>query len=178
MIDPRFSIYDLYLYNHGGTKVLLVDTYEFLEFNQTISDSWNHILRINYAPDDSRLTFYRTTLVRDFFFEIHRYDPVTQVREIVYEGFHRTLVDQMKQDGSVVLTLYGTGYSQLLKRRIIIPAVGQENSVKTGIASTAMKAYVTDQAITPTDATPVITGLSNDSGAAVGTPLIVRPSAR
>lgn len=167
-IDPRLEITEIYFYDHTNTRVLLIDTYEYLEYHQRTNDSWNHILRLNYAPEDARLDFFRNTLVRDFIIEIYRYDPITQIREIVYEGFHRTLVDQMKQDGSIVLTLYGTGYTQLLKRRIIIPAAGDENSVKTGVASTAMLAYVDDQAITPTDATRTITGLSNGADPATG----------
>lgn len=167
-IDSRLAYYDVYFYDHSGTRVLLLTRYEYLEFTQRINDAWNFIIRISYGPEDDDLVFFRETLVRDYILEIYRTDPVTEVRTLVYEGLHRTLVDQIKQDGSVVLTLYGTGYTQLLKRRIIIPAVGQETSDKTGVAGTAMQAYVTDQAISPVDATRVVDGLSNDTDSGVG----------
>lgn len=167
-IDPRLAYYDIYIYQHDGTRVMLLTRYEYLEYTQRISDSWNHIIRLRYGPEDDDLAFFRNTLVRDYIFEIYRTDPVTDVRTLVYEGFHRTLVDQITQNGEVILTLYGQGYTSLLKRRIIIPAAGNDTSDKTGVAGTAMQAYVTDQCISPTDATRIVTGLTNDGSSNVG----------
>lgn len=167
-IDPRLAYYTIYFYDHTGTRVLLLTRYEYLEYSQRINDAWNYIIRIAYGPDDDDLDFFRNILVRDFIIEVYRIDPVTEVKTLVYEGFHRTLVDQIKQDGSVVLTLYGTGYTQLLKRRIIIPAEDEETSDKSGVAETCMKEYVDEQAVTPTDSDRVITGLSIESDAGAG----------
>lgn len=168
-INPRLAIYDVFFFDHTGAPVRLLDTYEYLELSQRVSDAWNYQIRINLAPEDTiLLPFFRNTLVRDFIVEIYRTDPLTLDKDLVYEGFHRTLVDQIKQDGSVVLTLYGTGYTQILKRHIIIPAAGEENSNKSGPAETAMKAYVNDQCINPVDASRVIPGLSNEANANLG----------
>lgn len=167
MINSILPLYDIYFYSHDGTRVLLVDNYAYMEFAQKLSDSWFFTLRLEFAPEDDRLDFYRDTLTRDYLIEIYRVDAQLNTRALVFEGFHRTLVDQIKQDGSVIITLYGTGYTNLFKRRIVIPDAGQENSVKSGVAETAMKAFVNEQAISPVDSNRIITGLTNevDSGA-------------
>ena len=173
-INPELSIYTIYFFDHTGTRIILLDDYEYMEYTQRLNDSWNHIIRMNMSPEDDRLVFFRATdsaeagLVRDYIIEVYRIDPVLGTTELVYEGFNRTLVDQVKQDGSVVLTLYGTGYTHLLKRRIIIPPAEQESSVKTGVAETVIKDFVTDQAISPTDATRIIDGLANETDAGAG----------
>lgn len=167
-IDPTLAYYQVYFYDHSGARVLLLQKYEYLEFHQRLNDSWNHMIRVEYSPEDEDLTFFRETLVRDFIIEIHRTDPVLGTITRVYEGFHRTLVDQINMSGVVILTLYGTGYTQLLKRRIIIPAEGEENSIKSGPAETAIKEFVDDQAVNPVDTTRTITGLSIETDAGVG----------
>lgn len=167
MINSILPLYDIFFYSHDGTRVLLLDSYQYLEFAQKLNDSWFGQIRMEFAPEDDRLTFFRETLTRDFLVEIYRVDPQLNTRNLVFEGFHRTLVDQIKQDGVVVITLYLTGYTNLSKRRIVIPDAGQENSVKSGVAETAMKAFVNEQAISPVDSNRIITGLTNevDSGA-------------
>lgn len=162
--------YEIRVYDHDGVLVNLISVYEYLEFSQRINDSWSHILRLNLASEDDRLDFFREDLVRDYIFEVYRVDPVVVPieSELVYEGLHRTIVDQIKQDGSVLLTLYGTGYTQFLKRRVIVPLVTEENSVKTGPAETAIKDFVDEQAINPTDTNRIIPGLSNEVDSGVG----------
>jgi hypothetical protein len=159
-IDSRLAYYDIFFYDHTGTKVLLLTRYAYLEYTQRLNDAWNYIIRLEYGPDNVDLLFFRNTLERDFILEVYRTDPLTETRTLVYEGLHRTLVDQIKQDGSVVLTLYGTGYTELLKRRIIIPPDGSETSDKTGVAETCIKDYVYDQAVAPVDSDRIIPGLA------------------
>lgn len=146
----------------------MIDNYQFLEFSQKLSDSWFGQLRMEFAPEDDALVFFRETLTRDFIVEIYRTDPQLNTRNLVFEGFHRTLVDQIKSSGVVVITLYFTGYSNLLKRRITMPDAGQEVSLKTGVAETVIKAFVTEQAISPVDATRTITGLTNEADSGAG----------
>lgn len=167
-IDPRLAFYTIYFYDHSGTRVLLLTQYEYFEFSQRLNDSWNHIIRMEFSPEDERLDFFRNDLVRDYILEAYRIDPITEVKTLVYEGFHRTLVDQITMSGVVVLTMYGTGYTQLMKRRIVIPAVGEESSTKSGPAETVIKDFVQEQAVTPTDATRTITGLSIETDAGAG----------
>lgn len=175
-IDPRLSYYDIYFFNHEGTRILLLTRYEYLEFAQRLNDSWNHTIRIEYGPEDDDLLFFRgdpddpdaVSLERDFIIEIYRTDPITEITTRVYEGFHRTLVDQVKLNGVVVLTMYGTGYTQLLKRRIIIPPEGEEHSTKNGPAETVIKNFVDEQAVNPVDTNREISGLSIEADGGAG----------
>lgn len=167
-IDSRLSYYTLAFYDHTGTRTYLFTRWAYLEFTQRLSDSWNANIRLEYSPENSELDFFRSTLERDFILEIKRVDPITGDEALVWEGFHRTLVDQVNQSGVVILTLYLTGYTQLLKRRIIIPADGYETSDQEDNAETCIRNYVDEQAINPTDTDRVITGLSNDTNDGVG----------
>src|SRR3990167_1616737 len=102
-INPELSIYTIYFFDHTGTRIILLDDYEYMEYTQRLNDSWNHIIRMNMSPEDDRLVFFRATdsaeagLVRDYIIEVYRIDPVLGTTELVYEGFNLTLVDQVKQ---------------------------------------------------------------------------------
>lgn len=161
-------LYELFFYNHSGERVMVLDGWEYLEYSQRISAPWNHQIRIKMTHLDERVTFFRDTLVRDFILEIYRYDPFTQERDLVYEGFHRTIVDQATKTGDLIFTLYGTGYTHLLLRHIVVPPANEENSEKTGTASTIMYAFVDEQLINPVDTTRVMPNLSNADDLAVG----------
>lgn len=167
-INPILPLYDIYFYNTAGTRVLLLDNYEYLEFSQKVNDSWYHMIRIEYAPEDSRIDFFRDTLTRDFIIEIYRTDPQLNTKELVYEGFHRTIVDQIKQNGVVVITMYGTGYTNLIKRRVGVPPAGQEHDSKSGVAETVMKDFIRDHMVSPTDSDRICPGLSIESDAGLG----------
>lgn len=161
--------YDIYFFDHSATRVFLLQGFKYLEFHQRVSSPWNSVMRIESAAEDPVLiNFFRNILERDFITEVWRTDEVTGDRDLVYEGFHRTLIDQVKNSGIVVFTLYGVGYSQLLKRRIILPITGQEYNSKSGVAETVMRDFVSDSAISPVDADRIISGLSNDIDVAVG----------
>lgn len=161
-------LYELFFYNHAGERVLALDGWEYLEYSQRISAPWNHQIRIKMTHEDGRVPFFRDTLVRDFVLEIYRYDPFTQTRDLVYEGFHRTIVDQATKTGDLIFTMYGTGYTHLLLRRIVIPLAIEENSVKEGTASTIMYEFVDEQMINPVDVTRVMPDFSNAANLAIG----------
>lgn len=161
-------LYELFFYNHAGERVLALDGWEYLEYSQRISAPWNHQIRIKMTHEDPRVSFFRDTLVRDFILEIYRYDPFTQTRDQVYEGFHRTIVDQATKTGDLIFTMYGTGFTHLLLRRIVIPLAGEENSEKEDIASTIMYEFVDEQAINTVDPTRPLPNLSNSSDTLVG----------
>lgn len=159
---------DVYIYDHNAEPQIILQDFVYLEYTQRLSDSWNYVLRLEFGKDDKRLTFFRETLARDFIFEVWRTDPVTGDRELVWEGFHRTLVDQVKTNGTIILTLYGVGYTELIKRRIILPPAGQETSNKTGPAETIIKAFATDSMVTPTDLARTVQGFTVESDAGAG----------
>jgi ReqiPepy6 Gp37-like protein len=159
--------YDIHIYNPTGTRQLVLDGWEYLEYTQRIDDAWNHLIRINVSIEDDRVEFFRETMQRDWIIEAYRTSAFGS-RDLVYEGFNRTIVDQIKQDGSVVFTLYGTGYLDLLKRRVVVPAAGQTNSELTGVSGTIMLQYVDEQCINPTDAARDLVGLSNGTGVGIG----------
>lgn len=160
----RLQNYDIYFYNHSGERVYLLQVFRYMELHQRVSSPWNHVIRVEAAAENETvIDFFRETLVRDFMIEVYRTDEVTGDRDLVYEGIHRTLVDQVKNSGIVVFTLYGTGYLQLLKRRIILPPDGFEHSSKSGVAEAVMKEFVDESAINPLDALRVITGLTNEA---------------
>lgn len=151
---------DIYFYDHEGAHVFILQNYVYLEYTQRLNDSWNYVLRVEMGAQDDQLTFFRESLVRDFILEVYRTDPLNGERVLVWEGFHRTLVDQVKANGTIVLTLYGVGYTELLKRRIILPPVGSETSDKSGPAETVIKEYVDEHCVNPIDATRIMPGLS------------------
>lgn len=175
-INSILPLYDIYFFNTAGARVLLLDNYSYLELSQKLNDSWFFNIRLEFPPEDDRLDFFRnnvtpafpTPLTRDFILEIYRTDPLLNTKELVFEGFHRTLVDQIRQTGAVIITLYGTGYSNLLKRRIVIPPVDEETSSKSGVAETIMKAFVSEQAISPVDSARIIPGLTNEPNSSAG----------
>lgn len=164
---PALSTYDIRIFDHDGNFVWLLNEYEYLEFSQRINDSWNHNIRINKGYNDPDLVMLRS-FERDYIIQIRRTDPVLGTTELVYEGFHRTTVDQVKMDGSVIITMYGTGYTNLLKRRVIVPPAGQENSIKSGVAETIIKEFVDEQCVSAVDPARIIPGLSIETDASRG----------
>lgn len=158
---------DIHIYDTTGTRRLVLDGWEYSEYTQRVSDPWNHLIRINVSIEDERVDFFRETMTRDWIIEMHR-TSAFGTRELIYEGFNRTIVDQIKQDGSVVFTLYGTGYLDLVKRRIVVPPVGQENSEKTGVSGTIMGQFLDEQAINPTDTARKLSGLSLGTTTGIG----------
>lgn len=167
-INSVLPLYDIYFYDTAGTRVLLLDNYAYLEFSQKLNDSWFHQIRIEYGSDDNRIAFFRDVLTRDFIMEIYRTDAQLNTKELVYEGLHRTIVDQINLSGVVILTLYGTGYTNLLKRRVAIPPEGEESDVNSGPAETVIKEFVRDHFVSPVDSIRTMPGLSIEPDAGEG----------
>lgn len=167
-INSILPLYDVYFHNTAGTRVLLLDNFAYLEFSQKTNDSWFHQIRIEYGSDDPRIDFFRDTLTRDFLLEIYRTDAQLNTKNLVYEGLHRTIVDQINQSGVVIFTLYGTGYCNLVKRRIAIPPEGEEADVNSGPAETVIKNFIRDHFVSPVDSARIMPGLSIESDAGVG----------
>lgn len=160
--------YQLFLYDHTGTKRRVLLGWNYFEFSQRISAPWNHVLRFALTRSSETLAFFREFLERDWILEAYRTDEATGVKDKVYEGFNRTIVDQVNSHGAVLITMYGVGYTHLLTRRIVIPPVGQENSTKSGIAETIIKEFIDEQMVNPVDPARVMSGLSIETDAATG----------
>jgi hypothetical protein len=152
--------YELFLFDHTGTRQRLLTGWNYFEFTQRIGAPWNHVLRYAFTRNSETLTFIRESLERDWILEAYRTDETTGVKDLVYEGLNRTVVDQVNSAGAILVTLYGVGYTQLLTRRIVIPATGEEHSVKSGPAETIIKEFIDEQMVNPEDPTRIMPGLS------------------
>lgn len=149
MVTPT-SLYTVNIYNLDYELIFSLSDFVYLEYHQRINAPWNHQLTLEFARDDPELAKFRQ-ISADWIVEIYRTDPVTVQKTKVYEGLNLTLVDQLRVNGSVILNYYGTGYTDLLKRRVIIPPDGEEYSSKSGPAETIMKSFVDDSMVTPDD---------------------------
>lgn len=160
--------YQLFLYDHTGTKRRVLLGWNYFEFAQRISSPWNHVLRFAFNRHNETLAFIRDFLERDWILEAYRTDETTGIKDKVYEGFNRTIVDQVNSHGAVLITLYGVGYTHLLTRRIVIPLEGEEESLKNGVSETIIKEFIDEQMINPVDPSRVMPGLSIEADASAG----------
>ncbi len=164
-------IYEVDIRDHSGNLIVYLDTWERLEFTQRLNDPWNHTIYVRLSPDNALGPLLRS-LKRDYFFTITRTDMYTAERTIVYEGFHNTSSEQMQANGDIFFSLYGSGYTVLLDRRLVLPInmvnyqstyidnkglsyngegaakAGTDND-KAGIAETVIKEYVYDCFLDP-----------------------------
>lgn len=150
---------------------MILQNWEYLEFFQRVSAPWNHTIRLRGSIADEQVQFIRDQVQQDWIVEVYRTDPITKDKEKVYEGFNRTIVFQTTGSGSVVVSLYGSGYTELLYRRIVIPTANEDAVEKSGNAETVMKQYVVEQAAAPTDADRSIIGLTIDPDGGGGGPV-------
>lgn len=165
------DIYEVALYDSYGVQQAVLQGWEYLEFTQRLNKPWNHNIRFELSAEDSDdpiTTILRSSMDVDWIIRVRRTDPVTNEVAVVYEGFNRTIVDQVKATGAVIFNLYGTGYTELLTRRIVLPPTGYEDSSYAGNAETVLKNFVNDQAVNPADPDRIIPGLSIETTANLG----------
>jgi len=144
------DLYDIRIYDHDATLRTVVHQYSRLEYHQRLNAPWNHQITIETTEEFAIATLLRELAVKpDWFILIYRTDPLTNNKDLVYEGFNQTVVDQSRTSGDLIFNLYGVGYTQLLNRRVVIPTLAQEYSEKTGFAESLMKAYVEESAVNP-----------------------------
>jgi len=122
---------------------MVLDKWNYLRYQQRINAAWNHQITVECSSDDPLVTKIRS-IKKDYFVVIYRTDPITFNKDLVYEGFNYTRVDQVNKAGDVIFNLYGAGYTSLLNRRIVIPPDGLEQNVKTGKAESVAKGFVYD----------------------------------
>lgn len=166
------DLYELYIYDAEGTRQAALQGWEFFEFTQRINAPWNHNLRYQLPSEDKAgedfVDFLRNDIGVDFILRAIRTDAISGQKNLVYEGFNRTVVDQARSDGSIILNLYGVGLTELLKRRVVIPPSGFESSAKTGRAETVIREYVDEQCISAVDTDRIIPGLSLEANGLTG----------
>jgi len=136
------DLYEVRLYDEDSNFVTILQGWSVLEYWQRLNAPWNHTIRYDLSYDDPRLDTLRS-IGPDWFYLIYRTDPITLDKDKVWEGFHQTTVDQARENGDIILTLYGQGYTEWLNRRVIIPPVADwEVHEVTAAAGTAIKEYV------------------------------------
>lgn len=144
------NLYEIRIYNTLGELQVIPSHVTRVEYHQRLNAPWNHQITMEFSKDDDEVETIRN-IQPDWFIRMFRIDPVTQIKTRVYSGLHISLVDQGRAAGDLIFNLYGSGYTQLLTRRVVIPPAGQENSNKTGYAESMLKSYISDCMISPTD---------------------------
>lgn len=166
--EGRYNLSTLGEGSANADPIALFTGWNYLEFHQRVNQPWNHMIRFDLSKDDTRVALLRSTLDIDMIINVYRTDPYTGIKDRVYEGFNRTVVDQITSTGTVIFNLYGVGFTELLKRRIVVPATGEDNVSKSGVAETVMKEFVDEQAVNPTDSDRTIAGLTIEADAGAG----------
>lgn len=164
------DLYELAMFDTNGIKQNILQGWNRFEFTQRVNAPWNHALTIEMSSEDERASFFRDSVDVDWMLQAHRIDPLTNQKDLVYEGFNRTVVDQARVTGDIIFNLYGSGYTELLKRSVVVPPAGSENSNKQGVAETIAKEFVDEQQVNPVDTTRVMPGLTVEANAATGEP--------
>lgn len=161
------NLYEIEVYNHEFDLHTALQFWNRLEYSQRINAPWNHFVEIRLGAEHPYLQTIRD-IAKDFIFRVFRYDPVSGVKSLVYSGFHNTTVDQINSDGTVIFSLYGSGYATLLNRRLVLPTAGMAHNTRSGPAESVAKGFVEDCFIT-SEAARQIAGFSIAPDAATGT---------
>ncbi len=149
MIVPT-DFYEIRIYDHSGNFKFIPQNITRLEIHQRTNAAWNHMLEMRLSVEHPDITVIRS-IQDDWFVRIYRLNPVSYVKELVYEGFNSTTVDQAQNTGDLIFTLYGYGFTQLLYRRIVLPDNNSAESVKTGPSETVFKGFVSDCMVSALD---------------------------
>jgi hypothetical protein len=166
-----FDLYELWLYDHDGAAQIYIQNWTRVEFHQRLSSSWNHQITVEMSVDNPNVATYRN-IQKDWILRIFRTDPRTLIKTKVYEGFNTTVVDQLRISGDLIFNLYGVGFTDLLRRRVVIPIEGEEHDSRTGNAETVIKDYVDVCMIHPVDTDRIEPGLTLIPSAGAGAEVI------
>ena len=167
MTYTPLELYSIYFYDHDGTTQFLVQDWSRLEYHQRINSSWNHQITLEFGSDSPRVAQYRN-IQDDWIVRIFRIDPILLTESLVYEGFNTTIVDQVRANGNIIINLYGVGYTDLLRRRLVLPPTGETHSTKSGVAETVIKEYVADCMVSPTDTDRIFPGVTIETSGGFG----------
>lgn len=161
------NLYNIIIYDHDGNTYAIPPDVTRIQFYQRLSAPWNHQITAEMSSDNPNVAIYRN-LEPDFFIHIYRTDRYTGLSELVYEGLHVTLVDQQKANSDIIFNMYGSGYTVLLNRRVVVPPAGLDNLEYTAAGETVMKSFVASQLVTPTDLTRKMQGFAVEADSGLG----------
>lgn len=161
------ELYSIQIYDHAGTLQRVLRNWNRLEFHQRVNNAWNCQVTLSCAINSELADFLRS-MENDWFTLIYRIDPLTLQKSLVYEGFHITLVDQVDSTGNLIFNIYGGGYADLLKRRVVIPPAGSENLSFAGPGESVLKAFVNSCMLAPVDPDRVFPGVTIEADGGLG----------
>lgn len=161
------ELYSIHIYDHAGTLQRVLRRWNRLEYHQRVNNAWNCQITITTALDSEIATFLRS-MQDDWFTLIYRTDPLTLEKKLVYEGFHLTLVDQVDSVGNLIFNIYGGGYTDLLKRRVVIPPAGSENLSFAGPGESVLKAFANACLLAPSDPDRIFPGVTIEADSGLG----------
>ncbi|HMN10722.1 MAG TPA: hypothetical protein PKD55_00185 [Bellilinea sp.] len=150
------GFFDEPVYNR---PIAYLDKWTYLSFTQKLNDPDYHQLRFDLSPDDPLVKVLRDDIDVDTIIEIWRYDPITASKSMVYSGFNRTVVDQARAGGTFIFNMYGSGFTDLLRRRLVIPPAGFEHDEYTGPAESVAKSFINSQMAAPSSTARAVTNL-------------------
>lgn len=142
-----------------SSPIALLNNWTTLTFTRRVNKPDNHQIRFDLAADDPQVDTIRDSIDVDSLIYIFRTNPLTGDRELVYGGLNRTIVDQIRTSGSIIINLYGSGPTHMLKRRVVHPPAGTVAVEKSGNAEDIMKEFVEEHAASPTDSDRTLPGL-------------------
>jgi hypothetical protein len=161
MIPAPLHRYEVFIYNHDGSVLMVLQSWDRLEITQRLSAAWNYSIQLRVRWEDDFGEDLRT-LPRDALVQIYRYDRFDYGSRLAFEGMHSTVTEQVQTSGDIFFNLYGVGYTKLLDRRVVVPDSDSEFLELTGNAETVAKTFVVDQFINPEDTDRRMPGFVNN----------------
>ena len=156
-------VWEVRVKNQAGTLVQVISNYSHLRLTPTVNAAGSYDLTMAYRDGmedwfdvDGQIEFWRSNL-----------DAGISPRK-EFEGMHVDFERWVDQGGQENFSSHGVGYADHLARRVIDAPSGSSGAAKSGAAETAIKEYVDEQCVNPTDPTRVVTGLSIEADAATG----------
>lgn len=135
------SIYQIRVKDTSGVELALIDNFTSLSFTHRRNDPGT--FQFQMTARDPRAELFST----DCQVEIWRRDIENNLGwYIEKEGFHRTHVYQVFENGREVYSSYGQGYLDLLNRRHVLYYSGSNYVYKSGSGETCMKGFVNENA--------------------------------
>ena len=154
-----FNLYEVRFYDREKNFKFIPPNLSRIEYRQRLNAPWNHQITVEISKEHPQLNVLRS-VEDDWFIRIFRLDPFTQIKTLVYSGLHVTTVDQARTSGDLIFNYYGSGFTQLLSRRVVLPDPGSDNSTKTGSAETVIKSFISDSMVSPYDTDRIFPGVT------------------
>lgn len=143
VLGPLQAAYQVWLLDHDGTKLQLLENYEKLEYilasNSEGASGWG-----SYRIEGVTSTLPHEDFLLDRIVSIQRKAPGTEWK-IEFEGLHRRPEFWYDEADKEWYRSAGTDLKALVKRRIMIPETGQAFLTRTGPFTDVMRELVRTQ---------------------------------